>query len=116
MPSAWGAGDRLPHLWRFAHGRTRPGGDGREAHVCRGDSRRRAAHGLRYPARPVSRTPGQISVAVTLDSIEDAERVFQALSKHGKIDMPMAPTFWATCFGALTDKFGVTWLVNFENR
>ena len=62
------------------------------------------------------RAPQGISVALTLDSIEDTERVFQALSEHGRVDMPMAPTFWATRFGALTDKFGVTWLVNFENR
>jgi len=26
--------------------------------------------------------------------------------------MPLAPTFWASTFGMLTDRFGVSWAVN----
>lgn len=54
------------------------------------------------------------SLALNVDSIAQAERVFAALSQGGNVDMPLAQTFWAVRFGALTDKFGVSWLINCE--
>jgi PhnB protein len=55
---------------------------------------------------------GSISIAVNYDTPEEAERVFAALSDGATINMPIGPTFWAQRFGALTDKFGIPWLVN----
>jgi len=31
-----------------------------------------------------------------------------------KVTIPFSPTFWAAGFGMLTDKFGVSWMVNCE--
>jgi len=31
-----------------------------------------------------------------------------------KITMPIANTFWGSYFGMFTDKFGINWMVNFE--
>jgi PhnB protein len=36
------------------------------------------------------------------------------LGEGGKITMPLMKTFWSSCFGSLTDKFGVPWMVNVE--
>jgi len=52
-----------------------------------------------------------VSLAITCDSIADAERLFAGLSAGGTIDMPMAETFFSPKFGALTDRFGVSWMV-----
>jgi len=52
------------------------------------------------------------SVNIVLPTPEDAERVFKALSDGGKVNMPMAETFWAQRFGMATDRFGVPWMVN----
>lgn len=41
-----------------------------------------------------------------------AERVFRALGEGGSVEMPLAPTFWSPCFGMLTDRFGVAWMVS----
>ena len=41
----------------------------------------------------------------------DAKRRFQALSEGGKVEMPLAETFFAKSFGTVTDKFGVSWMV-----
>ena len=30
--------------------------------------------------------------------------------------MPMNETFWGAYFGMFTDKFGINWMVNYEER
>jgi len=54
------------------------------------------------------------SINIGVDTPEEAERLFQALSENAEIGMPMAETFWAKRFGMLTDQFGVPWMVNCE--
>jgi len=51
---------------------------------------------------------------VTLHTEDPAEarRWFEALSAGGKVTMPFAETFWGPGFGALTDRFGIPWMVN----
>lgn len=55
---------------------------------------------------------GSIALTLNYDTPGEAERVFNALADGGTIKMPIAPTFWAQRFGALTDKFGTPWLIN----
>lgn len=40
-----------------------------------------------------------------------AHRVFHELSAGGKVDMPLMKTFWSPCYGMVTDKFNVGWMV-----
>jgi PhnB protein len=46
------------------------------------------------------------------DTREEADRLFNALSDGGKVEMPMQDMFWGAYFGSLTDRFGVQWMVN----
>jgi PhnB protein len=55
---------------------------------------------------------GSIALTLNYDTPEEAERVFDALADGGTVKMPLAPTFWAQRFGAITDKFGTPWLIN----
>jgi PhnB protein len=55
-----------------------------------------------------------ISIALHPTSVEEAERLFAALSDGGKVEMPLAKTFWAERFGTCTDKFGVPWMFNYS--
>lgn len=55
-----------------------------------------------------------ISLAVGVDTAEDAETMFAKMSEGGKVTMPIQETFWATRFGMLTDRFGVNWMFNCE--
>jgi PhnB protein len=41
----------------------------------------------------------------------DARKRFDALSAGGKVQMPLAETFFAKSFGMVADKFGVSWMV-----
>jgi PhnB protein len=55
-----------------------------------------------------------VTVALGVDSAEEAERIFQALAENGTVTMPIAETFWAVRFGMLTDQFGTPWMINCE--
>jgi PhnB protein len=43
-----------------------------------------------------------------------ARRTFDALAAGGQVTMPLGPTFWSPCFGMLTDRFGLGWMVTVE--
>lgn len=50
-----------------------------------------------------------LSLIVSGDA--EAERLFQALGDGGQVVMPMGPTFFASRFGMVADRFGVMWMV-----
>ena len=52
------------------------------------------------------------SLSITAKDQPEAKKVFNALSAGGKVTMPLDKTFWSPCFGMLTDKFGVQWMVS----
>ncbi len=54
------------------------------------------------------------SLSVQPDNREEADAIFQKLSDGGAVTMPLQETFWGAYFGALTDRFGVNWQVNFQ--
>jgi PhnB protein len=51
---------------------------------------------------------------LSVDSPEDAERVYAALAEGGEITMPLAETFFATRFAQLRDRFGTLWSILHE--
>jgi len=55
------------------------------------------------------------SVSINTDSKEEADRLFYVLSEEGNVTMPMSDTFWESYFGMFTDKFGVQWMVSFDD-
>ena len=55
-----------------------------------------------------------VSIAVDYATIEEADKVFAALSAGGQVTMPMQPAFWAKRWGMTADKFGTNWIVNGE--
>lgn len=59
---------------------------------------------------------GNFSISINVESTEEADRIFNGLSAGGNPYMPMTRTFWAAYFGMFTDKFGVNWMVNFDEN
>lgn len=51
------------------------------------------------------------SLSISLPNEKEVDRVFAALSEGGKVDMPLAKTFWSPRFGMVTDRFGIGWMV-----
>jgi PhnB protein len=52
-----------------------------------------------------------VTLTLNADSDGQAEKLFAALGKGGQVTMPMNETFFATRFGTLADKFGVSWMI-----
>lgn len=51
------------------------------------------------------------SLSLAVPTEAEAQRVFTALSDGGSVGMPLGKTFWSPCFGMLTDRFGIGWMV-----
>jgi PhnB protein len=52
-----------------------------------------------------------VYLSLSLDSIEEAERVHSLLGDGGEIFMPMQETFFAFRFSMLRDRFGTSWMI-----
>lgn len=52
------------------------------------------------------------SLSLGVATEEEADKYFNALAEGGKVDMPLAKTFWSPRYGMLTDKFGMGWMVS----
>jgi PhnB protein len=57
---------------------------------------------------------GGLHISVSIETIEEAERIFAELSDGAQIAMPLQEMFWAFRFGMLTDRFGIPWMINCE--
>jgi PhnB protein len=53
-------------------------------------------------------------VTLGIDDPAEAERIYEAFSEGGTIEMPLTETFWAKKFAMLTDRFGTPWMINCE--
>lgn len=53
---------------------------------------------------------------VTLEpkTLDEAKRIYDVLSKGGKIEMELQPTFWSVGFGMFRDRFGTPWMISCE--
>lgn len=56
--------------------------------------------------------PNGFCVSLSFDDVAEAERIFNALSENGTVNMPLQQTFWAKRFGMVIDQFGIPWMVN----
>jgi PhnB protein len=56
------------------------------------------------------------SISINADTREEADRIFNGLSAGGKVTMPMDKTFWGDYFGMWTDKFGINWMMSFNEN
>ena len=56
------------------------------------------------------------SLIIHTDSREEADRLFNKLSKSGQIKVAMNLTFWGSYYGICIDKFGITWKITTESK
>ena len=55
-------------------------------------------------------------LSVQLADEAAARRAFDGLADGGTVDLPIGPTFWSSCFGMVTDRFGLGWMVSVEGE
>ncbi len=56
------------------------------------------------------------SISISAESREEANKLFSGLSEGGKMEMPLADAFWGDYFGILQDKFGIRWMVSYNEK
>ncbi len=58
-------------------------------------------------------TPGDnISISLSGDNITVLTKYFEGLSAGGNVTDPLSAKQWGDTFGMVTDRFGISWLVN----
>jgi len=62
----------------------------------------------------VDENENRSKISVSAESREEADRLFQALSAGGTVEVPIDNSMWGSYFGMFRDKFGIEWMVNFE--
>lgn len=53
-------------------------------------------------------------IAISAESKEEADRLFNGLSAGGQIECPMAESPWGNYFGMFRDKYGIEWIIDFN--
>lgn len=61
----------------------------------------------------VSENENRSKIAITTESKEEADRIFNGLTAGGTVEMPMAESPWGTYFAMFRDKYGIEWTVEF---
>jgi PhnB protein len=54
-----------------------------------------------------------VSLMLLCSSEEEIDRLFSLLGEGGVVRDPLKVQFWGGKFGALTDRFGVQWVMNY---
>jgi PhnB protein len=60
------------------------------------------------------KTGNNFHISINAESRAEADKLFNGLSAGGQVYMPMDKTFWGAYFGMFVDKFGIHWMVNFD--
>ncbi len=56
------------------------------------------------------------ALMLDVQSIDEAEKLYNSLSQGGEIEMPLAEQDWAERYAAFRDKFGIGWMINYEGN
>lgn len=68
------------------------------------------------PDRNTLRMGNNSYIYIGADTLEEGERIFNKLAEGGKVETLFSQTGWGAHFGVLKDKFGVPWMVNFQEE
>jgi len=64
----------------------------------------------------VNENENRSKISVSAESREEAEKIFNGLSAGGEIEGPMGDGPWGTYFGCFRDKYGIEWIVEFDEN
>jgi PhnB protein len=53
-------------------------------------------------------------ISIDTESKEEADKIFNGLSAGGQVEMPIADSPWGSYFGMFRDKYGIEWMVSFN--
>lgn len=62
----------------------------------------------------VNENENRSKIALTAESKEEAERLFNGLSAGGQVEVPIADNSGGSSFGMFRDKYGIEWIIEFS--
>ncbi len=64
----------------------------------------------------VNENENRSKISISAKSKEEADRLFNGLSAGGAVEMPIGDSPWGSYFGMFRDKFGIEWMVDYDER
>jgi len=64
----------------------------------------------------VNENENRSKISISAESREEADRLFNGLSAGGNVEMPMEDSPWGNYFGMFRDKYGIEWMVDFDEK
>ncbi len=55
-------------------------------------------------------------ISISAESRQEADKLFNGLSRGGNIEMPISDSPWGSYFGMFRDKFGIEWMVEYTKE
>ena len=55
-------------------------------------------------------------ISVTVESKEEADKIFNGLSAGGQVEFPIGDSPWGSYFGSFRDKYGIEWMVDYNPK
>lgn len=62
----------------------------------------------------VSENENRSKIAISAESKEEADHLFNGLSAGGDVEVPMSDSFGSSYFGMFRDKYGIEWMISFD--
>lgn len=57
-----------------------------------------------------------VGIVVNIKAIDKLKLVFDRLKADGRVEMELQETFWSKCYGAVIDRFGISWQLNHDDE
>ncbi|UOE37126.1 VOC family protein [Chryseobacterium oryzae] len=114
-------GGEIPYMGTFGE---MPASDGKKLpeedknrimHVCLPISKETMLMGSDIMGDYPFKEGNNYAISINAESKGEANRLFEGLSDEGIVTMPLQDTFWGAYFGMFTDKFGIQWMVNYDD-
>jgi PhnB protein len=64
----------------------------------------------------VDENENRSKISVSTESKEEADKIFNGLSKGGTVEMLIGDSPWGSYFGMFRDKYGIEWMVDFAPK
>jgi PhnB protein len=64
----------------------------------------------------VNENENRSKISISAESREEADKLFNGLSAGGQVEMPIDNSPWGSYFGMFRDKYGIEWMVDYDER
>jgi PhnB protein len=64
----------------------------------------------------VNENENRSKIAISAESKEEADKLFNGLSAGGNVEFPMGDSPWKSYFGMFRDKYGIEWMIDYSSR